>query len=455
MASENVTVLWAVALGALSAASLPLGSVIGLWTRPRASVAASLGAFGAGALIAALTLDLVAPNAEALTSGEHGAVRAFYVFLAGALAGGFLFVVLDRVLDERGAFLRKVSTTLNHVARSERARRATMVKNICAIPLIRSLPADEVSEFVVGVETVVFADGHQLYAEGDTPDSCYFVLSGSVDLNRSGTLLRSLGVGGILGELPLISGLPRSATATANGIVEAYRLPREHFERWRAKSPEFDQRFRALAQERLEEIRERDRERGEEEQRWGMEALAALRVGAQPPTPQLMRDLSEKHGGAGLAVWLGLTIDGIPESLVIGSGLLAVVAGHQDATEPLQFAQVIPYTLIAGLFLSNFPEALSSSLAMKDQGWGNMRIVSMWLGLFIMTAIGAGIGFAIGEAVPHVAFVGIEGMAAGAMLTAIASTMIPEAVHLGGSGSRVGLATLVGFLAATAFKLFE
>jgi len=40
------------------------------------------------------------------------------------------------------------------------------------------------------------------------------------------------------------------------------------------------------------------------------------------------------------------------------------------------------------------------------------------------------------------------------MLTMLASTMIPESVHLGGR-SAVGIATLVGFLAAISFKLLE
>jgi hypothetical protein len=41
------------------------------------------------------------------------------------------------------------------------------------------------------------------------------------------------------------------------------------------------------------------------------------------------------------------------------------------------------------------------------------------------------------------------------MLTTIASTMIPEAVHLAGSGARVGLATLIGFLVAISITLLE
>jgi len=63
-------------------------------------------------------------------------------------------------------------------------------------------------------------------------------------------------------------------------------------------------------------------------------------------------------------------------------------------------------------------------------------------------------GFYFGEDVPHVIEVAAEGMAAGAMLTMIAQTMIPEAVHLGGANV-VGLSTLTGFLLTAAFKLIE
>jgi zinc transporter ZupT len=46
----------------------------------------------------------------------------------------------------------------------------------------------------------------------------------------------------------------------------------------------------------------------------------------------------------------------------------------------------------------------------------------------------------------------IEGVAAGAMLTMIAETMLPEAFEHGG-GTIVGLSTLAGFLASMSVKL--
>ena len=79
----------------------------------------------------------------------------------------------------------------------------------------------------------------------------------------------------------------------------------------------------------------------------------------------------------------------------------------------------------------------------------------MWSALMVITAVGAGVGYLLGEVVSHTMLIAIEGLAAGAMLTTIASTMIPEAVQLSGSSSRVGISTLVGFLSAVAFKILE
>jgi zinc transporter ZupT len=53
----------------------------------------------------------------------------------------------------------------------------------------------------------------------------------------------------------------------------------------------------------------------------------------------------------------------------------------------------------------------------------------------------------------HAVFALMEGGAAGAMLTMIAETMLPEAAHQGGAGT--GVSTLLGFLTALFFKIFE
>ncbi len=142
--------------------------------------------------------------------------------------------------------------------------------------------------------------------------------------------------------------------------------------------------------------------------------------------------------GAPYAIWLGIMLDGIPESLVIGASLI-----HAH----------VSLSLLAGLFLSNYPEALSSSIGMRQQGLSFCKILFMWTSLMIITGFGAALGklFFVGAA-PFV-FSLVEGLAAGAILTMIAQTMLPEAYFKG--GSIIGFATLLGFLAAIFFKTLE
>ena len=139
---------------------------------------------------------------------------------------------------------------------------------------------------------------------------------------------------------------------------------------------------------------------------------------------------------------------------MVGSGVTAMVISKTVGETPPALMSLIPFTLIAGLFLSNLPEAFSSSIGMREQGWKVSKIVLLWLSLVLTSALSSYLGYVIGTNVSHVTIVFVEGVAAGAMLTMIAQTMIPEAVHMGG-GSTVGLSTLAGFVASVAFKLLE
>jgi zinc transporter ZupT len=236
--------------------------------------------------------------------------------------------------------------------------------------------------------------------------------------------------------------------------VTALALYKEDFDRLRNISPAFDQACRDLTQERMELLEQLVTARHEEAVQWAQEATRALKTGTQIPTAVHLRRAKEEHGGSPLAIWLGILLDGIPESFVIGAGLLVLLQAKLELLGALRFIDVIPFTLIAGLFLSNFPEALASSANMRLQGWSKWNIFLMWFSLMVITAIGSGLGYLLSGALSPTWFTFAEGLAAGAMLTMIASAMIPEAVHMG-SASTVGLSTLAGFLAAISFKLLE
>jgi zinc transporter ZupT len=90
----------------------------------------------------------------------------------------------------------------------------------------------------------------------------------------------------------------------------------------------------------------------------------------------------------------------------------------------------------------------------SHESQASIYIYLMWFSLMVITAIGAGVGYLVAGALTHTWLIFAEGLAAGAMLTMIASAMIPEAVHMG-HASAVGLSTLAGFLASISFKLLE
>jgi zinc transporter ZupT len=303
------------------------------------------------------------------------------------------------------------------------------------------------------LEPVSFERGDVILGPEDELSEGYIVLEGEVDVEIIGKTGADYGPGTLIGLLALlVPSLAGVGAIKAKSGVKCLALKREDIDHLRTSSPEFDRACRDLAGERMTQLEQHLTTRMSQAIEWTHVASSALRLGTEVPALTIRRAHAE-HQGSPLAVWLGILLDGIPESLVIGAGLFVAVAAHQSG-ETLRFVYVIPYTLIAGLFLSNFPEALSSSANMMAAGWNRRRIFLMWFALMVITAIGAGLGYLLAGVISETWLVFAEGLAAGAMLTMIAAAMIPEAAAHG-NPSAVGLSTLAGFLAAILFKLLE
>ncbi|MBM3264015.1 MAG: hypothetical protein FJY97_11405 [candidate division Zixibacteria bacterium] len=58
--------MWSIGLGCLVGVSLVIGAVLGIVWKPPSNITSALTAFGAGALLAALSVELVAPTAAAV-----------------------------------------------------------------------------------------------------------------------------------------------------------------------------------------------------------------------------------------------------------------------------------------------------------------------------------------------------------------------------------------------------
>jgi zinc transporter ZupT len=459
MMESNMTYgLWAVLLGAVSAVSLPLGSAVGLRYRFKPQTIAAFAAFGAGALIAALSVELVAPTALALTEESHAgggghALAHFIALIVGGVLGGLLFVALDAVVNTKGGYVRKTSTMLAHVAARRREDVREVTSWVLKVRPFDALPEDLVPALAAMLQPAAFRRGDVLAGRGKDVDEAYVLLEGELDIEVVGKASETVGPGtSVLMPALLVQELADLGTVTARTDGRCLALKREDVARLRTLSPAFDQACRDLAGDRMEQLQQHLTAKLDEAVAWARSAAGALRLGAEVPALSIRNAHTEEHGSP-MAVWLGILLDGIPESIVIGAGLFVMLAAHPDP-ESLRFFHVIPYTLVAGLFLSNFPEALSSSANMQAQGWTRRRVFLMWLALMITTAVGSGLGFGLASVISETWLVFAEGVAAGAMLTMIAAAMIPEAAAHG-KPSIVGLSTLAGFLAAVMFKLLE
>ncbi|MGH6734864.1 MAG: cyclic nucleotide-binding domain-containing protein [Methyloceanibacter sp.] len=80
-----------------------------------------------------------------------------------------------------------------------------------------------------GFPAVSFEPGARIFAEGDKGDHMYVVRSGEVEITRDGKVVETLSPGGIFGEMALIDGSPRSATARAKTPCELAPINEKSF----------------------------------------------------------------------------------------------------------------------------------------------------------------------------------------------------------------------------------
>jgi ZIP family zinc transporter len=138
--------------------------------------------------------------------------------------------------------------------------------------------------------------------------------------------------------------------------------------------------------------------------------------------------------GQGMSIVLGAALDGIPESIVIGTMLLT--AGAPSAA------------FFAAVILSNVPEGFSAAADLEREGHSPRWIMRLWLIVVLASGWAAMLAYGLLDAAsPAIPFV--QAFAAGGLITMLVDTMIPEAYH--DSGDRAGLVTVLGF--ALAFLL--
>jgi len=309
-----IAMMW----GCISAVSLPIGAIIGLLTNPRRKVISALMAFGGGALLFALTIELFAHALH--KSKEHHDIWIILATMVGAILGGLTFEFLNQILNNKGAFLRKASLLKKHVLKIKRGRAKKMIHALSNVKILQLLPAEEVVQLIPHVKTVRFSAGKTIFSQGDPASELYFIVEGSVQVLRGSgpeaKLIAELGEGDTFGEIALISDQPRTATVRAKTDTEVCTIHKLEFEQLIKQSPAVRDASSKMVKERLYDIQIKDGSVGGEAIVWEERAQSNLdRLSIQCTERDLDLEIKEHtDGSAALAIWMGIALDAIPES---------------------------------------------------------------------------------------------------------------------------------------------
>lgn len=436
MAIADQEIVQVAALGLGTTSSAALGAVLGLYVPLPNKALASVLAFAAGSLIAALAIDLAFDGAHELA--RHGAnVNAAWITIAGGFAvGAVLYYVASLFLEQKGAALRYPSRFMEYALNRKRRALSEKLTLLSQCDLLRHLPAEEIEPILERTRPVGVKAGELVFRAGDPGDALYIVAHGSVEVlaDDSQKILAELGNGQAFGEMALLSGGTRTASVRAKVDSELLSIDKSDFDKLLDDDPFLAEQVGKLSRDRaLSNLRS-----GVNPSMWAQMASQSVEHLSRREERNLLQEAKEGKG-AGLAIVFGNILDTIPGCLVIGAKF-----GGFDSLQT---------TLILGMFLGGIPEAAASAAMLRRAGYSDRAIFLLWSTVLIAGTLAAVAGKLFISATGSVIAVQAQAVAGGAILALVTHAMVPEALHKGGSA--VVLPAVAGFLFALYLALLE
>ncbi|HEY9597534.1 MAG TPA: cyclic nucleotide-binding domain-containing protein [Cyanophyceae cyanobacterium] len=405
--------------GILGASSLVIGAFVGVFWQPRRKVSAAIMAFGSGTLLAAIAFEITMPIYR--NSG-------FFPLLVGFIVGGILFMYLTQYIDQQGGFLRKPASSRRYLFEHRQEQLSDVLNRIAHIEVMQNLPTQEKQAIIPFLQPIHAKPGDVLCQEGMPGEYFYMIVEGEAEVCKAGKVLSLMGPGEVFGEMALLTGEPRSATVIARTPMELYQLRQDDFDSILTGSPQMAgalsralaRRLRFSTDSRVAAERNLDR--------WRQQLIDNTELDLLLPEDSVTLE-GLVNRSAPLAILMGTLIDNIPESIVIGMN-----AGNSH----------FGLSFLLAVFISNFPEALSSAVGMKQAGTAKIQILSLWIGVMIVSGLFAIAGHFLQSSTSDLWVALAQALSGGAILAMLASTMMPEAYELGGGS--VAFSTILGFL---------
>jgi len=438
-AVENVATIGRISMAALLAAiamsSVVIGTWLGLTFKASNKTIANILAFGSGALVNALAVDLAFGTTQHLVNSGVPNLKAWAIVAGGFIAGGLIYYYSNILVDKFGGAARHKTNARRHALAMKRQEAGELLDRLSKNAVIRSLPPSEIDHILPHVRDFKYESGQELFRQGQEPDALYIIDEGKLGVfvqhghdTGAGTRIGEINAGDIVGEMALVSHAQRTNTVIAETAVSGMRIEKDDFEHLMQDSPLLREAIVKLAEHHtLESIQKQAAILDSDT--WEAMATASMK---RLHAGEVHQALAESEGGNPLAIWIGNILDAIPGSLVIG----ATFAGLSSFNP----------TLLVAIFLANLPEAMASANTMRHAGYSNAKIYGLWGSLVFIAAICGAVGNAFLPSAPVEILALCEAVSGGAILALVAQVMFPHAYEEG--GDVVGLTTIGGFAVA-------
>jgi zinc transporter, ZIP family len=115
------------------------------------------------------------------------------------------------------------------------------------------------------------------------------------------------------------------------------------------------------------------------------------------------RSSGAQDGGGAAAIALGTVLDGVPESVVLGTTLV-VGSG-------------VSWAILATVFLSNLPESMAATTGLLKSGARPSQLMLLWGATTLFSGIAAGLGYTLLGDASGATVALVQAFAAGALLS--------------------------------------
>jgi hypothetical protein len=238
-------------VGLATTSSAMAGTAIGLYCPISKRSLACILAFAAGALISALAIDLAYQGAVHLHHAGFSH-RFSWAFIGGGFAAGaVIYYCASRYLEKKGGAVRFPTRFREYAIERKQEETRALVKLLSKCDLLRHMPAQAVEDLLPAVHTRRLAAGEVLFRAGDPGDALFIVAKGRIQIKaESGSSIAELADGETFGEMALLSGGARTATAVPLSDVELLEIDRADFDRMLANDGELARAVQRLSHDR-------------------------------------------------------------------------------------------------------------------------------------------------------------------------------------------------------------